>query len=204
MRLCLRDETQLYMGIFEMETHHWLKRLSENIRWAVDIGAASGEYTLYFLLKTQATKVFAFEPDTNCASLLNDNLILNDVRNSPRLQVSNRWVSDSDDNPQIRLDSLANEIKDPVLIKLDVDGGEEKVLRGATVLNTLPDVRWLIETHSKQLELDCIAILSRAGFKTSIIKNAPWRVVVPELRPIEHNRWLVAYKTTMLDQVQGT
>jgi hypothetical protein len=78
---------------------------------------------------------------------------------------------------------------------MDVDGAEEKVLNGANTINTLTDVRWLIETHSSQLELLCERILTAAGFQIRIISNARWRVLVPEQRPIEHNRWLVAWKS---------
>ena len=77
---------------------------------------------------------------------------------------------------------------------MDVDGAEEQILKGAKTINALTDVRWLIETHSNELESLCEGILTVAGFQTRIIPNAAWRVFVPEQRPIEHNRWLAAWK----------
>ena len=194
MNLDLRDQTQLYLGLFERETYPWLIRLSRRIRTAVDIGAAEGEYTLFFLTKTKATEVYAFEPDANCLRILNENLELNNMAQSQRLEMSTKFVGDSEDGQQIRLDSLVGSIHSPCLIKMDVDGAEEYILRGAKMLNALPDIRWLIETHSQQLETACERILSLAGFHIRIIRNAPWRVTIPELRPIPHNRWLAGWK----------
>jgi hypothetical protein len=195
MGLSLRSQTQIYLGLFERETHPWLNRLSTGISTAIDIGVAHGEYTLYFLTKTKATKVLAFEPDLNCIPFLHENLKLNGVDRSERLEISAKHVGVSDTEQEIRLDSLAESIHAPCFIKMDVDGAEEQILKGAKTFNTLPGVRWLIETHSKELEVACEGILTDAGFQIRIIPNAWWRVFVPEMRPINHNRWLAAWKS---------
>ncbi len=194
MNLALRDQTQIYLGLFERETHPALRRLSAGIHTAVDIGAAYGEYTLFFLTKTGAAQVFAFEPDASCIPFFYENLKLNGIMQSSRLNLSTKFLGTGENNGQMRLDSLASAVGMPCLIKMDVDGAEESILRGATELNRLPGIRWLIETHSKELEIRCLKILSEAGFETQIIRNARWRAIIPELRPIEHNRWLAAWK----------
>jgi hypothetical protein len=80
----------------------------------------------------------------------------------------------------------------PWLIKIDVDGAEAKILAGASRIQAIPDIRWLIETHSQKLERTCIKSRQGAGFKTEIIRNAWWRAILLEQRPIA--RWLVAWK----------
>jgi hypothetical protein len=195
MGLSLRSQTQTYLGLFERETHPWLNRLSKGISTAIDIGVAHGEYTLYFLTKTKATKVFAFEPDLDCIPFLHENLELNGVDRSERLEISAKFVGVSDTEQEIRLDSLTESIRAPCFIKMDVDGAEEQILKGAKTFNNLPGVRWLIETHSKELEVACKGILTDAGFQTRIVPNAWWRVFVPEMRPSKHNRWLAAWKS---------
>jgi hypothetical protein len=195
MGLSLRSQTQVYIGLFERETHPWLNRLSKGISTAIDIGVAEGEYTIYFLTKTKATKVFAFEPDVSCTSFLHENLALNGVDQSARLEISTRFVGASDTAQEIRLDSLAASVHVPCIAKMDVDGAEEQILRGARTFNSLPGVRWLIETHSKELEVACEGILTAAGFHTRIIPNAWWRLFIPEMRPGAHNRWLAAWKS---------
>jgi hypothetical protein len=195
MGLSLRTQGQVYVGLFERETHPWLNRLSKGISTAIDIGVAYGEYTIYFLTKTKATKVFAFEPDASYIPFLSENLELNGVVQSDRFEMSNKFVGVSDTEQSIRLDSLAESVNAPCLVKMDVDGAEEQILEGAKTFNSLPGVRWLIETHSKKLEVACLGILTAAGFQTRIIPNAWWRVLVPEMRPSAHNRWLAAWKS---------
>ena len=194
MELSFRHQTQIYLGLFERETHGWLKRLSREIHTAIDIGADRGEYTLLFLMRTKATRVLAFEPSPESLPLLHENLKLNSLADSRRLEISPAMVGDSDGAGRIRLDSLIESIQLPCFIKMDVDGAEAEILKGATALNRTGGVRWLIETHSIELERECVKQLEAAGFETRIIRNAWWRVVIPELRPIEHNRWLAAWK----------
>ena len=195
MGLSLQSQAQIYVGLFERETHPWLNRLSKGISAAIDIGVAHGEHTIYFLTKTKAAKVFAFEPDVSCIPLLRENLELNGVDRSDRLEISTRFVGASDTERETRLDSLAESVHAPCFVKMDTDGAEERILRGAKTFNSLPGVRWLIETHSKELEIACEGILTAAGFQTRIIPNAWWRVFIPELRPGAHNRWLAAWKS---------
>jgi hypothetical protein len=154
---------------------------------------AEGEYTIYFLTKTKATKVFGFEPDVSCMPFLLENLELNGVGQSERLEISTRFVGVADSEQATRLDSLTESVEAPCFVKMDVDGAEEQILEGAKTFNSLPGVRWLIETHSKELEDACEKILKGAGYQTRIISNAWWRVFVPELRP-GHNRWLAAWR----------
>jgi hypothetical protein len=194
MYLNLAAQTQLCIGLYERETYPWLRRLSKEIATAIDIGAAHGEYTLFFLKRTNASKVYAFEPDPIAMSHLKSNLALNRNIRPERLTLYTEFVAGPDSPNVFCLDSLAKNIRYPCFIKMDVDGSEAKVLSGARGLNAHPDVRWLIETHSSELEKDCVIRLELSGFKTKIIRNAFWRFIIPEERPGEHNRWLVGWK----------
>lgn len=195
MNLSLRTQAQVYLGLFERETYPWIRLFSKDIQTAVDVGAAHGEYTLFFASRTSAKKIYAFEPDQKCLSAFRDNLALNCTNDSiNRIITCPVFVGNSDEANTVTLDSLTDSIRTPCFVKVDVDGGEEAVLSGAKHLNSLRDVRWLIETHSKNLENICIKILRDAGFETEVVKNAWWRSLIPEQRPSEHNRWLTAWK----------
>jgi hypothetical protein len=196
LELSLSNRLQTYLGLFERETHGWIKTLSRDIRTAIDVGAAEGEYALFFLLGTTAENVYAFEPDSSCLAVFARNARLNSIDvDSKRLSISKLLVGRGCSENVVALDSLAGSVHRPCLIKLDVDGGEEDVLLGATTLNSLPGIRWLIETHSADLEQSCIRLLKTAGFQTKVIKTAWWRSILPEMRPLCHNRWLAAWKT---------
>jgi predicted RNA methylase len=197
MNLSLECQTQLWLGLFEKEIHCWLKRFCQGIATAIDIGAAEGEYTLFFLLRTPAKTVFAFEPDTRVLPMLEENLRANALERSSSVKLCTEFVASSGraGDGRLALDSLLDSIETPCLIKVDVDGAEMDVLKGAGQLNSSgADIRWLIETHSRKLENDCAQALAEAGFNIQIIHNAWWRRFLPELRPIEHNRWLAAWR----------
>jgi hypothetical protein len=194
MNLDLGYETQMFLGLAEREIHSALQQYSRDARTAVDVGAAFGEYVLFFLKKTPAKRVFAFEPEPQMRAPLDDNLALNGLQRDPRLQFSSKYVGPTNDERTIRLDSLADQIEPPCVIKVDVDGAEINVLEGATRLLEMTGIRWIIETHSKQLEDECVALFHNAGYDTHITPNAWWRLFLPEQRPIEHNRWLLATK----------
>jgi hypothetical protein len=194
MNLDLRHQTQIYLGLSEREIYSAMRRFSRDAMTTVDIGSAYGEYTLFFLQKTSARHVFAFDPDEGSRQNFYSNLLLNGFENDRRLHFSTKLVGERDDGSTIKLDSLIDSIESPCVIKIDVDGGELSVLRGAAGLTKMRDVRWVVETHSKALELGCLEFFRDAGYQSQIVENAWWRRIVPEQRPIEHNRWLLAFR----------
>lgn len=192
MDLDLSCQAQLFLGLFEREVYPYLRRLSQGIRTAVDIGAGEGEYTLYFLLKTPVWNVLSFEPSDLSRRRIMANLRLNNLEDDGRLKLSSEFVGMSNTEMMCTLDSFISELVTPCLIKMDVDGGEVEILRGAPNTLVMSGVRWLIETHSPELETQCKRILEKAGYVVRIVPNAWWRVFVPELRGQIQNRWLVA------------
>ena len=195
MDLDLRTESQIYAGLFERELHPALWRLSRGIRSAVDIGAAHGEYTLFALMKTNAERVISFEPDDKMLSQFHLNLRLNGLEGDKRWELHSKFLADREGPQSIDANDLAAWIRTPCLVKMDIDGGEAAVLRSCVrrVLPT-PDTRWIIETHSLDLENECISLLRASGYTTTIIPNASWRSILPEQRFRKHNRWLTAIR----------
>jgi hypothetical protein len=193
LQVDLSSQTQLYLGLFERELLRWFRKAGADIETAIDIGAGEGEYSLYFLSKTKASRVLAFEPTEDRRRIFKENLELNGLRNDSRLILSEHFVGSSAINSQVTLDSLLSLISPPSLIKMDIDGGELEVLQGAQALLNGGRSYWIVETHSIDLERDCIAQFQAANYRTVVVPNAWWRVFVPELRPIRHNRWLVAF-----------
>lgn len=191
MELDLSAQSQLYVGLFERELCGWLGTFSRGINTAIDVGAGEGEYTLYFLKKTSAKKVFAFEPSPISRDRLLKNLVLNDLADDARLVLSAQFVRSRDADDACSLDSLVPSVIAPCVVKMDVDGAEGRVLAGAQRI-AADDVRWIIETHSRELEHDCAERLQAYGYWVTIVPNAWWRWFVPERRPSTQNRWLIA------------
>jgi hypothetical protein len=90
------------------------------------------------------------------------------------------------------LDALELEKTERGFIKIDVEGHEMDVLQSGERLLCSATVDLLIETHSKILEEQCLKWLVSKGYHCEVIMNAWWRAMIPEKRPIDHNRWLWA------------
>jgi precorrin-6B methylase 2 len=168
-------ETRMYLGLYELEIARHIRRLCRRGMVCFDIGGQYGWHALTFA--KLGAKVVTFEPDAEVLQRLRRNLELN-----PELKVDvvERFVGTG----TLRLDELA-----PAdFIKVDVDGAELDVLRSAG--ETLGRVSGLIvETHSLELERDCGRLLMDQGLRVRVVSQ---RGLWPDLRPIPHNRWLMA------------
>ena len=193
MGLDLRHQTQVYLGLYERELHRWLRVLGRRALTAIDVGAADGAYSLYFLTRTNARSVYAFEPDPAARELMLLNLRLNRLE-SDRLHLFDAPAGTGQAPNTVALDSLSSRIQPPCLVKVDVEGDEVDVLDGAGSLLSRGGSSWIIETHSLELERDCIRRLEGHGLNVTVVSPAWWRFAVPETRPIPHNRWLIAHE----------
>jgi len=196
VRMCIdfSHQTQLWLGLQEKELTPWFRSLSTGIRTAIDAGAAQGTYVLYFLSKTSAQRVLAFEPSGDSVAAMKRNLQLNELETDGRLEIVCKFAGSQIKQGHATLDSFSRSISPPCLIKIDVDGGEVRVLQGSQSLLETPGTRWIIEVHSEALQWECRRILENKGYRVCVVPNAWWRMFIPELRPIELNHWLVATK----------
>jgi hypothetical protein len=192
MELDLMSRTQLYLGLWERETYPYFRKAASRCSWAVDIGAGQGELSMFLLRHSPCRKIYAFEPQQSETKVLARNLQMNGLSAGDRLLVSNQFVGSSNNSGCVSLDSLQLTRNQRGLIKIDVDGAEMEVLKGGEELLQTAPIDLVLETHSPELEADCADFLKKRGFKSELINNAWWRAIVPETRPIPHNRWLWA------------
>jgi len=185
--LDLRSQTQMLWGLWERETYAFVRAAGANARWLVDIGAGSGEMSLYFLRRSGRIAVIACEPSAGEVEAFRHHLVLNGF--SPdACRIVNHCVGTGED--AVRLADLVRPLEGPGFIKIDVDGAEMDVLDSAADVLDTRDVAMLIETHSAELETDCIDWLRQRGFAATVLDNAWWRRILPDGRVIAHNRWL--------------
>lgn len=196
LELDLKDRTQLFLGLWERETYRWMRLAARRCEWMIDVGAGRGELCLFFLKHSRACPVVAVEPVASERELMRRNLALNGCEQSDALVWINNLIGRETGPEFTPLEKLPVDKSKRGFIKIDVDGAEMEVLRsGATLLTSAPlDV--LVETHSMALEQECLGYLKGLGFHCQIIPNASWRAVIPEHRPIGHNRWLWATRST--------
>lgn len=194
LEIDLTSQTQLYLGLWERETYPFLRRALATADWLVDVGAGSGELVLAFLRRRPAGHAWAIEPNALARKALERNLDLNPHLDRRRVTLVEKLAGHRNEGEMVRLDTLPVPWDRPGLIKIDVDGAELEVLHGAAGLLMRPNVPVLVETHAAELEQAAITFLGDCGCQYQIIPNAWWRAIIPENRPISHNRWLAAWR----------
>jgi precorrin-6B methylase 2 len=194
LNLDLAGEMQTYLGLWETETYGFIRAAAARCRWAVDVGAGSGELVLYLLLRSRSDEVHAFEPQEAEIAELRANLALNGLEEDRRVRIHRTAVSINPNPGFVALDSIGLDAQRPGFLKIDVDGQEMHVLQSGAELLSRGRVDVLVETHSATLESECTRFLEQLGYTCSLIDNAWWRVILPEARPIPHNRWLSAVR----------
>jgi len=148
----------------------------------------------YFASLPNIRFVAAFEPDAQLAAQAMENVKLNGEAFAKKVQLFNKFVGNKDDASWCSIDKVAPDIARPIVVKLDVDGGEMDVLQGAEQTLRRGGVNMVIETHTPELEHDCKAFLEAMGYQTRIINQGWYRSFIRDGRQIAHNRWMVAIK----------
>ncbi|MCS7063597.1 MAG: FkbM family methyltransferase [Methylacidiphilales bacterium] len=189
------DNSQLYFGLWERETYRWIERGVSGTDWGVDVGAGAGELLVYLKKRARLPRVIAIEASESELDRIKRNLRLNELQEGNGLAVIHAYASHHRGENYIRLDDLDLGEGKIGFIKIDVEGAELDVLKGAEKILREREVRLLIETHEEKLEEECKEFLSRLGYWVKVIKPYWWRKILPELRIVEHNRWIYAEKT---------
>ncbi len=190
LNLNLRTQLQVFLGLWEREVTRFMRQTVPGCKWAVDVGSGRGEYTLLFLKYPSICQVIAVEPLDFVMPMLQKNVALNGLGDDTRLKCIEGRLGVVSHNEMWCLDDLGLDRDAPGFIKLDVDGAEVDVLLGGAELLARRKTRLLVETHSLELEQECIRLLTNLGYQCQIIKNAWWRNFFREERIVLHNRWL--------------
>lgn len=190
----IHDSGQFYELDFleALETH------TDRSKWVVDVGAHIGNHTIYWS-KIHKMKVLAFEPNPNTYTQLKRNLEYNDVNDlvsalnvavgseqglvsftplqneDPGTYSMMRSANDASFRCRVvRLDDYLEYFatRKPGVIKIDVEGAEGEVIKGA--MKVLQTYRPVVTTETmKGEELDLIsALLSPLGYSPVGIYNS--------------------------------
>jgi FkbM family methyltransferase len=186
-----RNELSFISGLWEF----WVQdALLEHVRpgdrvW--DVGAYIGYFSLIMRLRAGHGRVYALEPDPMNRERLERMLRANgatDIQVLPcaagsyngeigLIRQDGHPATSATDGagelsvPVTTLDTLAERLGDPRLIKLDVEGAEAEILRAAPRL--VHEVRpiWLLELHGADGQ-DAVRLLSAAGYRIDHLNRA--------------------------------
>lgn len=181
-------QTRAFLGLYELELNRHLRRLCRAGSRAYDVGGQFG-YDALVLARLGGTRVASFEADAGCVTAMRENFALNPSLGAQILPVT-AWVG-TGDGATLALDDFARSPGGfvPDFMKIDVDTAELDVLEGARELLLERRPSLVVEVHSEELERRCGVLLKAHGYAPTIVSQ---RRVLPDYRPIAHNRWLVA------------
>lgn len=186
--------TQRLYGLYEREITQAVRQFTLSAKTIVDVGTHDGYYTATFSVLNPQAKIFACEPEPGFKQKCLNNLNLNHLAFDSRINWIPKFIGFETKENFISLNTLLKESQEPIFIKMDIDGGELEALQSGTEILKSKNCFLVVETHSQELENDCISYLSALGYQCQIVPNAWWRIFIPELRPIDHNRWFSAKK----------
>lgn len=197
--LNLRCHLRIYLGLYEREIRD-VVRLSVKPRFSCyDIGAGIGYYALALTRLASDGWVCAVEADPQACRQIQESIRRN--RKESRIRVLHCALGGKLEPPENRwtLDALVYGRGYPLpdFVKIDVEGAEYDVLRGARRVIRQVAPRFVIEVHSEELERCCRSLLLSEGYRLRVIPRSSF---LPEHRPLAHNQWLHACPSTGLSE----
>ena len=184
MPLDLNHEMRLYLGVYERELWSSYRKLLRSGMKSFDIGGRDG-YSALMLAKRTRAEVVSFECEP--AGVAEMAVIFG--RNEFPIRAVEAFVgAPGDPLTTMTVDTAATTFFVPDFLKIDVEGGEAAVLRGAEKVLSSRRPAMIVETHGADVERECLAILEQHRYRVTIVERTKF---LPEQRPLKHNRWLV-------------
>lgn len=129
-----------------------------------DIGSAEGLFSLSVIDKV--SKLFLFETDETWLKPLEKTF----EPWKDKVVIIPKFASDKDSDKTVTIDSLAGQLDDssPVLLKIDVEGAEAKVLEGAKgIISGRAGTRAVVCTYHNREDYDTLSAIMRShGYNT--------------------------------------
>jgi hypothetical protein len=174
-------DAAFYFGYHEPFLKRYYVQILRRGMRCFDVGMYRGWDALAFAFIT-AAPVVSFDGNERCLEMTRELLRPSGVD----VTLTRAYLSDGDGD--MTIDEAAQAYFAPNFIKIDVEGAEAAVLRGAhkTLSENRPAL--IVETHGAAVEAECVSILRSHGYTPEIIER---HGLLSEARSLMHNRWLV-------------
>ena len=184
-------------GVYEFCLNRWIRNAAVDAEFVIDVGAGDGYYTFGFAhllcrLGRNPT-IISLEPGSE-KSRANEKISKWPEYASANIKVIPKFGGEQNSEDTTTLDTesemfeLLTEKKG--IVKIDVEGHEVKVLKGATQLLTNRSVDWAIEIHGKRLIPEVSAFFVDQDRPFLILEEFVFPILGKEAREIE-TYWLV-------------
>lgn len=180
-------------GIYEHELNGWLRTALPKTRRVLDVGANDGYFTFGCAAALRRlkrkTEILAFEPQLNHVEDLQQGIELQ-RSDLISIQIVPKLVGDQLSDETVTLDSLETADHESTLIKIDVEGAEEIVLRGSERWLNASNM-FLIEVHRSEFLITIPQLFAAHGLKLNEVPQQPHWLLGAEQREAS-NCWLVS------------
>lgn len=185
------------LGLYEHELNGWLGRAIPRVDGLFDVGANLGFFCFGVMSawrrQGKAGKVWAFEPQDEMIHLLRTAASWHETQGI-ELSIEACFVGDVEDEQTRALDSYIASQGIPAeslraMVKIDVEGAEMKVLKGASRLVRDGNL-FVIEVHSAALLEQVQAFFAEHNHPVEVVHQKPLPVIGRELRDLD-NWWVV-------------
>jgi FkbM family methyltransferase len=193
LELDLQTEKRYWLGRYEPETQEFLRANVRAGDVVYDVGAHVGFFSVCAALL--GARVYAFEPAPENARRIRRQAELNDlpievveaaVWDSDRgvHLLAGDWTSEYRTAPDgsiasVALDDFVRDHERPDLAKIDVEGAEGRVLRGAARLLEAHRPTLLCEVHGEEARADVLGLLR--GYDVADV-GSRWRIGASPVR----------------------
>jgi hypothetical protein len=193
-----RNSLRKLVGLYEHELNRWLKTVLPRVTRVLDVGANDGYFTFgcaaAFRRLGKTGEIVAFEPQQQHIDELQKSL--GQQAGKTRIRIVQSTVSDKEKPGVITLDSVkwerGNEsARSDTLIKIDVEGAELEVLRGAESWMNASNY-FVIEVHQDPYLEQISRLFAEHQLRLIRVDQRPLPLLGRETRSKE-NWWLVSH-----------
>lgn len=186
-----RNSLRKVCGVYEYQLNKWLKEVLSSRTSVFDVGANDGYFT-YGCAKAikryhQKGYILAFDPAMDEHPALKNSATSSQYAGI-NFEFLPLYVGANSDNQTITLNQAYQErpfLHDkPSLIKVDVEGAEIEVLRGANLLLQEPH-HWVVEVHGDHLLEPVIEFFTEAKRPVNVYSPQPHWLLGAEARSIK-------------------
>ena len=191
-----RDLIRKVIGVYEHELNPWLRERLSRADALFDVGANDGYFTFgcaaVFSRLGKSAPIIAWEPDPRYSQELNDHKLALGGKGS-EIEIVQKFVGEHASTTTDRLADVPpfdDKGAMRTLIKIDVEGAELDVCRGA---GDWLDPRnfFLVEVHAEALIKPLTDLFVARGVRTRIVDQKAHWLLGRESRAVD-NRWMVS------------
>jgi hypothetical protein len=188
-----RESLRKALGLYEHELNAWLDAALMRVTRVLDVGANDGYFTFgcaaAFRRQHRAGEIVAFEPQTQHVVPLRAAAALQ-APAGVRIDIRQTLVGATTGDGITTLDAVSAEDRRNTLIKVDVEGAEADVVRGAASWLDRSNL-FVIEVHRRELIDQLRDAFASRGLELELIAQRPLPLLGREVRDAD-NWWLVS------------